>query len=143
MERGRFLFNREFTGTFIRKVALGGQDLSLFRIGHPLIDFASNQSLCKGRGRTYAMWRMIPEWPTDSGAEWVGFRFEFVIEGDLERLVAAFVERSYPFQESLLRRTLDSSFPPGVRYSYFRCDGAKVPPGVPLFQKLDQPKVHD
>src|SRR5262249_45700495 len=129
----------EYTGTFDRETALREPRLSLFRVGHPVIDFIEEQSLWDDRGRTFAMWRQESDWDAEPGSEWAGFRFDFTIEGDLEPMIATVVAHSYPLNEVLLRRRIESFFPPTPRYLFVRCDGVKVKTDDSVFSVLDRP----
>jgi ATP-dependent helicase HepA len=64
------------------------------------------------RGQAFAMWRCDRSWDAGEGMEWFGFRFNYVVETDLElaqQVLTDFEDRS---RFVSVKRRADALFPP-------------------------------
>jgi ATP-dependent helicase HepA len=110
-------------GTFDRAKALRTKGTKLFRIGEGFIDEMANYVRWDDRGQAFALWRHEPGWDPAEGAEWTGFRFNYVVSADLQ-----FVRRvlkSFGLTKSALRslsRRADELFPPLIEVVYLDTD---------------------
>jgi ATP-dependent helicase HepA len=102
-------------GTFVRDVAVAGENLHLYRYGDEFIDAVSDYLWNDDRGRAYGMWRWIPTWPR---AEKPVYRFDYAVEADPlpfldseEAPLAAFSHRE-GLDRLAIRRRADGMFPP-------------------------------
>lgn len=111
------LFSSSFaeTGTYNRRKALQQPGVSVYRIGHPLLDALAHFVRWDDRGQAFALWRHEESWPSSEGAEWVGFRFDYVVETNLSKLDEVLQSHGWPQSNrtALIRRT-DALFPPSV-----------------------------
>jgi ATP-dependent helicase HepA len=100
-------------GTYNRRLANRRSGRVLYRSGAGIIDALRNYVQWDDRGRAFALWRHVPEWPADEGLEWVGYRFDYVIEADLSG-VRHLLEQPQWKHLSLraLQRRADALFPP-------------------------------
>lgn len=100
-------------GTYNRNTAVANPSYAFYRIGEPFIDQLYAYLLWDDRGKTFAYWRCHPYWDAAEGKEWFGFRFDYIIEGDI-RYARELVSRKEEGTGSLqaLLRQLDSYFPP-------------------------------
>lgn len=87
----------------------------LLRAGHGLIDALSRHIRLDDRGQAFALWRLESSRDPDESNDWTGFRFDFVVETDLEGvrqvlLVHALADSGL----KAVKRLADSLFPPHV-----------------------------
>jgi ATP-dependent helicase HepA len=111
-------------GTFERAKALKNQGATLFRIGEGLIDTMAGYVRWDDRGQTFALWRKDLAWDARAGAEWTGFRFNYVISTDLSatrRVLKAFGLPALAIRS--LSRQADAFFPPLIEIVYLDSDG--------------------
>ncbi len=66
-------------GAFDRRVALRVRGTPVFRIGEGFVDAMASYVGWDDRGQAFALWRQVPEWSPAEGAEWVGFRCNYVV----------------------------------------------------------------
>ncbi|RUT08305.1 hypothetical protein DSM106972_014730 [Dulcicalothrix desertica PCC 7102] len=97
------------TGTYNRRVANQKPNVNLYRIGEGLIDSLSSYIHWDDRGQAFAMWRVDDSWEKSEGAEWFGFRFDYIIETDLSSY------KIDPIKYKTLQRRADSLFPPIIQ----------------------------
>ncbi len=112
--------------TYSRRAACKEPNPRLLRLGDPLIDTLHEEVIADDRGQVFAMWRQVSGWPTAPGQEWLGFRFDFVIEADAAPVVDS-LRRSVGGRISAcsVQRLLDGLFPP--RIETILVDSAGVP----------------
>jgi len=102
-------------GTYQRRKALQHPEAALYRIGEGFIETLNDYIHWDDRGQAFALWRQDETWATEEGMEWVGFRFDYVVEADLT-LVNKVLQHhgaNYASQVALKRR-MDAIFPPLV-----------------------------
>lgn len=74
-------------GVYNRRLANKyGDGIHLYRIGEELIDTLANYLNWNDMGKAFAMWRKEPSWDSSEGCEWLGFRFDYIIEIDWEKI---------------------------------------------------------
>jgi len=102
---------------FSRQEACRIPNVSLLRIGHPLIDFMTKYLLWDDRGQAFAMWRCVPDFQLDS--DLVFFELDYVLEADLEPVIALLKDRGWPENSRRpLSRRADAWLPPERRVLY-------------------------
>ncbi len=84
--------------------------VSLGRLGNPVIDCLHDYLCWDDRGISFAMWRLDPRVASDTVPR-VYFRFDFIVEANLEPLLATFHTKSAADRNALSRRA-DGAFPP-------------------------------
>jgi ATP-dependent helicase HepA len=117
----------EHPGAFDRKVALKVKGTPVFRIGEGLVDAMERYLRWDDRGQAFALWRQEPGWDVTEGAEWTGFRFDYVVTAELRAARQVLTEHGLP--TSALRsliRLADALFPPIVEVVYLDTDGRPV-----------------
>jgi ATP-dependent helicase HepA len=126
-------------GTFQREASAAGRELALYRPGEPLVDTLEEYIHWDDRGRAFAVWRCDPRLDATPGAEWTGFRLDYVVEADIEpaRRVLAEVPR-HTGNPAALRRRADAHLPPGVETIFVGADGVEVTDAT-LLQILARP----
>lgn len=102
-------------GTYNRRLANQHQKhhVRLYRIGEPLIDALNDYIHWDDRGQAFAMWRYDLTWDESEGMEWLGFRFNYEIETDLD--AAQMILKNQPGNQAnfqSLKRLADALFPP-------------------------------
>jgi ATP-dependent helicase HepA len=103
----------EQMSTFSRVKAMCDPQVSLLRLGHPLVDALERFCRWDIRGIAFATWRTCDDLLLEE--PWVGFKLDFVIEGDLREW-----ENDIRLTSELAsaRRRTDSLLPPWVE-TYF------------------------
>jgi ATP-dependent helicase HepA len=115
-----------YSGTFDREVCAIQPTAALLRIGDPFIEALAAYLRWDDRGQAFALWRQVPSWPSEPGAEWVGFRFNYVIEADVLGAGRVLAEGSGTADISALRRRADAWFPPRAWTTFIDGDGKAV-----------------
>ncbi|NJO53057.1 MAG: SWF/SNF helicase family protein [Leptolyngbyaceae cyanobacterium RM2_2_4] len=102
-------------GTYQRRKALKHAEAHLYRIGEGLIETLREYTYWDDRGKAFALWRHDETWSSVEGEEWIGFRFDYVIETNLN-LVGDLLQRYrlYRANQPALKRRMDAIFPPTV-----------------------------
>jgi ATP-dependent helicase HepA len=78
-----FVKHLEASGTYKREVASQYAGVKLYRIGEGLLQALSNYIRWDDRGQAFAMWRCDQSWDAKPGKEWVGFRFNYIVEANI------------------------------------------------------------
>ncbi|MDY6783345.1 MAG: protein DpdE [Cyanobacteriota bacterium] len=108
------------SGTYDRRLANQYSGIDLYRIGQESIEQLTSYIHWDDRGRAFAMWRHEPSWETGEGMEWVGFRFDYVIEANLAFIEQVVKDRGLNnFNQKALRRQADDFFPPQIKTIFF------------------------
>lgn len=125
-------------GTYQRRKALQHPEATLYRIGEGLIETLNEYIHWDDRGQAFALWRHDETWSQVEGTEWVGFRFDYVIETDLTAVDEVF--QSYGWQRATrlaLQRRMDAIFPPVVETIFLdtRMNGVNEPYLLEILQR--------
>lgn len=111
--RTRFAPWANQSGTYNRRTANQHSAVNLYRIGEGFTEALSRYIRWDDRGQAFAMWRHDQAWDSGEGMEWVGFRFDYIVETDLD---AAKQVLTAPGQNKAdyraLERRADALFPP-------------------------------
>ncbi len=100
------------SGTYNRSVANQNPGVRLYRIGEGLVESLSSYIRWDDRGQAFAMWRTDETWDASEGMEWFGFRFNYIVESNLEFAKQVFAEYGLDnSQYKILRRRTDALFP--------------------------------
>lgn len=86
----------------------------LCRIGNKLSDQLAEYIRWDDRGQAFSMWRHEESWSPDEGMEWVGFRFDYIIETDLANIKNILQNWQNANIRSIMRRA-DALFPPLIK----------------------------
>lgn len=102
-------------GTYQRRKALQCPGVTLYRIGEGLIEALDDYVHWDDRGQAFALWRQDAAWSPEEGMEWVGFRFDYVIEADLASVAQIFQQHGWnSASRTALKRRMDAIFSPVV-----------------------------
>jgi len=102
-------------GTYHRRKALQFPEANLYRIGEGFIETLNDYIHWDDRGQAFALWRQDETWSAEEGMEWVGFRFDYVVEADLTAVNGVFQPNGWNHaNRSALKRRMDAIFPPVV-----------------------------
>ncbi len=114
-------------GAFDRRVALRVRGTPVLRIGEGFIDAMASYVGWDDRGQAFALWRQVQEWSPAEGAEWVGFRFNYVVSADLREARRVLGELGLP-RAALrsLQRRADALLPPLIEVVFLDADGRPV-----------------
>ncbi len=111
----RFAAYAQPSGTYNRRISTQYPGVNLYRIGEGFVEALASYIHWDDRGQAFAMWRCDRSWDAGEGMEWFGFRFNYVVEADLElaqQLLTDFeLERS---RFVSVKRRADALFPPIV-----------------------------
>ncbi|MEG4346670.1 protein DpdE [Microcoleus sp. A003_D6] len=113
--RTHFVDCGEISGTYNRRISTQHPGVNLYRIGEGFVEGLASYIHWDDRGQAFAMWRWDESWDAGEGMEWFGFRFNYVVEANLEiaqQVLTDLGQDSSKFK-SLKRRT-DALFPPIV-----------------------------
>jgi ATP-dependent helicase HepA len=110
----RFLPTSDKPITYQRSGAVNSREetgvaASLFRIGHPFLNSLYDYFRWDDRGRTYAIWRQSETWNALGGEDRLFFRFEFVVEADVQTESASANDAG---RQAALQRRADALFAP-------------------------------
>src|SRR5271157_874163 len=123
----RFLPCLDRPGAFDRDVALRHEGTPLFRIGEVFVDAMADYVRWDDRGRAFALWRYEPGFDPREGAEWIGFRFNYIVSADLKDAGRHLLEDGLP--ESAIRsleRRADALFQPFAEVVFLDTDLSPV-----------------
>lgn len=102
-------------GTYQRRKALQHPEATLYRIGEGLIETLNDYIHWDDRGQAFALWRQDETWSVEEGMEWIGFRFDYVIEADLASVDGVFQRHGWNHaNRAALSRRMDAMFSPVV-----------------------------
>jgi ATP-dependent helicase HepA len=99
-------------GTYKREVALEHSGVRLYRIGEGFIDALSKYVSWDDRGRVFAMWRQESNSAHAEHGNWIGLRFDYIVEVNLRETLREFALRCPEYSIEAIRRRGDSLFPP-------------------------------
>jgi len=111
-----FAESTKYKGIYNRRLANKYREVHLYRLGEKLIDTLVNYMNWDDRGKAFAMWRYEDTWDQEEGSEWLGFRFDYIVEIDWQKIQAV-IEDFQPDQYNLqaLKRQTDALFPPQIK----------------------------
>lgn len=132
----RFLPHMKRKSTYHRQQATNNPEARLFRLGNGLISDMADYLDWDDRGRAFAFWRQARNWPSEAGAEWAGFQFDFVVEADLGEAREAIEAEGGSFPS--LRRRADYLLPPFAKTIYLQL-GEGVEDRDPVLNILRKP----
>lgn len=104
------------SGVFKRQDAIAHPGVPLFRLGHGFVDTIGEIINWDERGRSFAMWRQVPQLP-----DYVEFppmlviRFDFIIEAEIAGLAKSLASQDLNVDLPALRRLADRFLPPMMR----------------------------
>ncbi len=75
--------------TFRRETAVANPEVGLLRIGDPFVDAMASYLDWDDRGKGCALWRCVSGWNGSESADWIGFRFIFLVTADCSKAVAS------------------------------------------------------
>jgi ATP-dependent helicase HepA len=101
--------------TYDRRQALRHPEATLYRIGEGFIETLKDYLHWDDRGQAFALWRQDETRPVEEGMEWIGFRFDYVVEADLTLADEIFKQHNWNhLNGAALKRRMDAIFPPVV-----------------------------
>ena len=103
------------SGTYNRRISTKYPGVNLYRIGEGFVEALASYIHWDDRGQAFAMWRCDRSWDAGEGMEWFGFRFNYVVEADLE--LAQQLSTDFELERSRfvsVKRRADALFPPIV-----------------------------
>lgn len=102
-------------GGYDRRLVNQHSGVNLYRIGEGLTDSVASYLDWDDRGKAFAMWRQEASWDSSEGEEWIGFRFDYVVQADLKKVQEVIKESAIKkFNYQALQRRTDGLFPPHV-----------------------------
>ncbi|MEG3981776.1 protein DpdE [Microcoleus sp. T3B2] len=111
----RFAAYAQPSGTYNRRISTKYPGVNLYRIGEGFVEALASYIHWDDRGQAFALWRCDRSWDAGEGMEWLGFRFNYVVEADLE--LAQQVSTDFELERSRfvsVKRRADALFPPIV-----------------------------
>lgn len=134
--------NPDQFGTYNRRIANQNYGVKLYRMGEGLIEAINSYINWDDRGKTFAVWRTDKSWDAIKGQEWFGFRFNYVVETNLEAVQE--VLTSYKLDNSqyhTLKRRVDGLFSPMLKTIFIdgRHDAMTLVTDPTLLEILQKP----
>lgn len=116
--------------TYSRIEAALRPDVRLLRPGESFVEELARYVQWDDRGRVYAVYRHDRTMPVEPGEEWVGFRFDMVVEGDIRAAEIALRSATQSGESAchtrMLRRRFDALLPPTYDSVYINHAGYEV-----------------
>jgi ATP-dependent helicase HepA len=107
------------SGTYNRRKANNKPGQVLFRSGSKVIDAFAEYVKWDDRGRAFALWRHSNSWSQDEGMEWLGFRFDYIVETDLSEVEYLLKQPEWRYLNLKgIQRLADSLFSPIFKTVY-------------------------
>jgi ATP-dependent helicase HepA len=101
--------------TYDRRQALRHSEATLYRIGEDFIETLKDYLHWDDRGQAFALWRQDETRSVEEGMEWIGFRFDYVVEADLTLADEILQQHHWNYLNGVaLKRRMDAIFPPVV-----------------------------
>lgn len=123
-----FLQGLDEPSTYVRASAIANPDVHLLRPGAPLIDTVERYINWDDRGTAFATWRVVPDWVSHYGSEWLGFRLCYIVEADVRSQIS--YEGLLRKQDGLLianiQRRADAILPPTLTVLHLDIGFAEV-----------------
>lgn len=119
----RFLPLLDRPGAFDRDVALRHPETPVFRIGDGFVDAMAEYVQWDDRGQAFALWRHEPGFDPREGAEWIGFRFNYIVSADVKEAKQRLLEDGLPKSTVLsLERRADALLQPFTEIVFLDTD---------------------
>src|ERR1043165_1268860 len=126
-------------GTYNRVTASDRTGVNLFRIGERFTEALARYVRWDDRGQAFAMWRHEQDWSSAEGSEWMGFRFNYVVEANIDEGSQVLAGHGLPNASSqALSRRADALFPPFMETIYLDASMREVE-DVELLKVLRRP----
>jgi len=132
----RFLPHLRIPVTYKREVAISESGVEILRLGNGFITSVADYIEWDDRGRAFAFWRHHHSWPSEPGSEWVGFRFDFVVEADIKPAIRCWQDTEV--DKRAVRRRGDSLFPPFSQTLFVTATG-EIESREPVLDILNRP----
>jgi ATP-dependent helicase HepA len=97
-----------------RLKAIKNSEVQLCRIGNGLNDQLAEYIRWDDRGQAFSMWRHEESWSAEEGMEWVGFRFDYIVETDLA-IAEDILQNWQNANIRAIMRRADALFPPLIK----------------------------
>ena len=124
--------------TYSRRAANQSPFPKLMRIGNPFVDLLHRSLLEDDRGQVFAMWRHVTAWARTERTKWIGFRFDFLVEGDARVAAEALRKLGVDSCHTAAMRLLDGCYSPQLRTIYVHGTSDR-PPDADVLRELDRP----
>lgn len=106
-------------GTYNRQTASRRAGVNLYRIGERFTEALARYVRWDDRGQAFAMWRHEQAWSSEEGSEWTGFRFNYVVEANIDEASQLLAGHGLTEASSQsLGRRADALFPPFMETIY-------------------------
>ncbi|MEG4408756.1 protein DpdE [Microcoleus sp. MON2_D5] len=109
----RFAAYAQPSGTYNRRISTQYPGVNLYRIGEGFVEALASYIHWDDRGQAFAIWRCDESWDAGEGMEWFGFRFNYIVEANLE--IAQKVLTDFGIDNNkykALKRRTDALLPP-------------------------------
>lgn len=126
-------------GTYNRVTASKRTGVNLYRIGERFTEALARYVRWDDRGQAFAMWRHEQDWSSAEGSEWMGFRFNYVVEASLDEASQALAGHGLSKSSSkALSRRANALFPPFMETIYLDASMREVEDAA-LIKVLSRP----
>lgn len=138
----RFANRTEKPGTYNRRISTQHPGVNLYRIGEGFVEALASYINWDDRGQAFAMWRCDESWDAGEGMEWFGFRFNYLVEIDLEISQKVLTDLGIDDRKyKALKRRADALFPPTIETIFIdaRCEPMSIVEDEALLKILQRP----
>jgi len=138
----RFAAYAQPSGTYNRRISTQYPGVNLYRIGEGFVEALASYIHWDDRGQAFAMWRCDESWDAGEGMEWFGFRFNYIVEANLE--IAQKVLTDFEIDNNkykALKRRTDALLPPIIETIFIdaRYEPMSIVEDEPLLNILQRP----
>ena len=120
MVLSRFLRHVQHGAVYDREHSIN-EGVGLYRLGNGFVDDIADYIGWDDRGTAFAIWRQHDGWPPEHGREWIGFRFDLIVQADIQEAMHIVEERGEDVHA--FRRRADAIFPPLYKTVFVSADG--------------------
>ncbi|MEP6516371.1 protein DpdE [Microcoleus vaginatus] len=130
------------SGTYNRRISTQYPGVNLYRIGEGFVEALASYIHWDDRGQAFAIWRCDESWDAGEGMEWFGFRFNYIVEANLEiaqKVLTDFGIDNNKYQA--LKRRTDALLPPIIETIFMdaRYEPMSIVEDEPLVNILQRP----
>jgi len=138
----RFAAYAQPSGTYNRKISTQYPGVNLYRIGEGFVEALASYIHWDDRGQAFAIWRCDESGDAGEGMEWFGFRFNYIVEANLE--IAQKVLTDFGIDNNkykALKRRTDALLPPIIETIFMdaRYEPMSIVEDEPLLNILQRP----
>lgn len=130
------------SGTYNRRISTQYPGVNLYRIGEEFVEALASYIHWDDRGQAFAIWRCDESRDAGEGMEWFGFRFNYIVEANLEIAQKVLTDLGIDNNKyKALKRRTDALLPPIIETIFMdaRYEPMSIVEDEPLLNILQRP----